>query len=76
MNYTGVKATEEEKAEMLELLKTAQSTPVILLGGVDVAGRAVDDMLKRTHEIAMSHGLPEVEGYYGCDLRTGEFVSA
>jgi len=28
------------------------------------------------HKLALSHGLPEIPGYYGCDLQTGEFVKA
>lgn len=76
MTYTGVKATEPEIAELKELLATALNTPVILIGGVDIAGRAWRAVETRTHELAKAHGLPEVQGYYGCDLRTGEFVEA
>lgn len=28
------------------------------------------------HEIALSHDLPEIPGYYGCDLTNGEFLSS
>lgn len=31
---------------------------------------------ERTHERARAHGLPEIQGFYGCDLATGEFVKA
>jgi hypothetical protein len=75
MMHTGVFATPEEKTELLSLLKAAQNTPVILVGGIDLAGNAVERVRRRTHEIALAHGLPEVEGYYGCDLENGEFVS-
>ena len=28
------------------------------------------------HRAALAHGLPEIPGYYGIDLNTGEFVVA
>lgn len=31
--------------------------------------------VEAAHRSALSHGLPEIPGYYGIDLRTGEFVS-
>ena len=28
------------------------------------------------HRYALAHGLPEISGYYGIDLRNGEFIKA
>lgn len=28
----------------------------------------------RCHGMALAHGLPEIPGYYGIDLTTGEFI--
>jgi len=28
------------------------------------------------HRYALEHGLPEIEGYYGMDMRNGEFLKA
>lgn len=67
MNYTGVFATEAE----IETLKGLASAPYLIFGG-----QPPRDPLKESHRLALEHGLPEVEGYYGCDLSTGEFVSA
>jgi len=66
MNYTGVFATKEE----VEDLKSAASMPCIRVGG-----HWPESPQKVAHRIALKHGLPEIEGYYGCDLRTGEFVT-
>lgn len=74
MTKTGVKATPEEKEELLKLLHEAQTTPVMLVGSVDLAGNAWERVQTRCHEIAKSHGLPEIQGYYGMD-QDGEFVT-
>lgn len=71
---TGIYATEEEQAELLKLAEEARKTPVILLFGKhDLAGDARKRMFERTYEIALSHGLPEIEGYYGL-AEDGEFI--
>lgn len=79
MINTGVRAKETEIEELKDLLSRARNTPVITLsmaqaiaGGL--SGDAQTIMLERCHEIALSHGLPEIEGFYGCDLATGEFL--
>ena len=66
MNYTGTFATPDQ----LESLKGAMNQPLIALN----AGMPRDP-LKLSHEYAIEQGLPEIKGYYGCDVRTGEFVS-
>ncbi len=71
---TGVYATEEEQAELLELADKAARTPVILLFGKhDLSGDARQRMFDRTYQIALSHGLPKIQGYYGL-AEDGEFI--
>jgi len=36
--------------------------------------RNIMETQKICNEIAFSHGLPEISGYYECDLLTGEFI--
>lgn len=67
LNRTGVFATADE----IERLKQTTKTPLIALN----AGMP-ESPQQAAHRLAMGHGLPEIKGYYGCDLRTGEFVSA
>jgi hypothetical protein len=67
MKYLNVFATPEEIQEIKEIAKL----PCIMIGNV-----TPESPLHACHRIALSHGLPEITGYYGCDLRTGEFVSA
>jgi len=80
MVHTGVFATDDEQAELLELLNKARNTPVIALtsadalGGRDFASVAWKRVRERCHEVALAHGLPEVPGCYGMD-NNGEFLS-
>lgn len=67
MKRTGIKATEEE----IDTLKAAASTSGMMIGGVPPR-----DPAKLAHEIALRHGLPEIPGFYGIDLATGEFLAA
>lgn len=62
---TGVFATDEE----VEALKAAASAPAIAL---HIPRRSVQQIC---HDYALAHGLPEIRGYYGCDLTNGEFVT-
>jgi endonuclease V-like protein UPF0215 family len=64
---TGVFATADE----IERMKAAARMPYMVVGGVPPESAA-----QVAHRLALRHGLPEIPGYYGCDLRTGEFVSA
>lgn len=67
MKRHGVFATKEE----IGMLKGLQGAPYLVFKGVEPR-----DPLKETHRLALAHGLPEIEGYYGCDLETGEFLSS
>lgn len=66
MRKTGVFATAEEVAA----LKASLKTPLIMLQ----AGLP-ESPQQKAHRYALAHGLPEVTGYYGIDLKTGEFVA-
>lgn len=67
MKYTGVFATAEE----IDTIKHAANMPMIR-----IAGRWPKSPQEVVHELALKHGLPEITGMYGCDLRTGEFLTA
>ena len=67
MKRLGIFASKKE----IEIMKTACSQPYIRIGG-----RWPESPQEICHEIALKHGLPEIKGYYGCDLKTGEFVKA
>lgn len=68
MNRTGVFATPEE----IERLRRLLDQPYIVGAG----GKTPRSPRVEAHRLALKHGLPETGGYYGCDLETGEFVSA
>ena len=69
-------ATPEQIEELKGLLKTANEMPVMKLSmaSPDFSAGARERMFKQVHKYALETGLPEIEGYYGCDLETGEFV--
>jgi hypothetical protein len=66
MIKTGIFATIEEATEIRE----AFNFPVMYLSGGLRMGENPRDVL---HKIALSHGLPEIQGYYGLD-EDNEFV--
>lgn len=66
MKYLNVFATKEE----IDLLKAALKIPYIIVGG-----QTSESPQKIAHRLALKHNLPEIPGYYGCDLTTGEFIS-
>lgn len=76
MRRTNVFATDEEKNDIERLAILARHTPVITFktGEPDMATRAWKSVRKRIHKAALAHGLPEIEGYYGFDQATGEFI--
>lgn len=61
---TGVYATEDE----IKRMKDEYATPLIVVGGRVPCPALV------MHQCALAHGLPEIEGHYGCDFRDGEFL--
>ena len=66
--------TEAQKKELLGLLRTAQSTPVMKLSTNSPSFAETACRREACHKYALGAGLPEIEGFYGCDLATGEFV--
>lgn len=66
MYKTKVFATSEE----IEAVKSTAKQPLIALqcGNPRSAQEHV-------HDLALTHGLPEQSGFYGMDLKTGEFLS-
>jgi len=68
MRRLNVFATPEEIAAM----KLAANAPAIAL---QCGPMPMPSALEIAHRSALAHGLPEITGYYGCDLRTGAFVS-
>ncbi len=77
MKYTGVFATPQERKEIQELADKARKTPVMKLRSdmPSFSETAWDRARKRLHEVALSRGLPEIEGYYGMDSQ-GEFLKS
>jgi hypothetical protein len=75
MTHTGIRCTPVELAELRRLAEEASNMPVIKLTSSmpDLSSLAWDRCRKRVHEIALAHGLPEIEGYYGVGY-DGEFV--
>ena len=63
MERTGIFAAEDEIKDM------SARVPYMVIGGVEPMGPQ-----QKCHRYALTHGLPEITGYYGCDLRTGEFL--
>ena len=77
MTHTGIFASEEERGEIQELASTAQGTPMIKLASnqPDFAETAWRRTKERLHAVALSKGLPEIEGFYGMTPE-GEFINA
>jgi len=78
MEGTGVFATKEEVEELKKLAKETANTPYMGLSCAHMmrggfAGDAQQSMKERCHEVAMKHGLPEIQGFYGLKA-DGEFV--
>jgi hypothetical protein len=73
MTKTGVFATPEQREKLQKMTDEARRTPVILVGGVDVAGNAWSLVQRACHAAALENGLPEIPGFYGM-TEEGEFV--
>ncbi len=62
---TGIKLTTEQ----IEAVTKAQHTPLMKIGG-----QWPESPKERVHRFALANGLPEIPGYYGADLETGEII--
>jgi len=60
-------------ADDIKYIKECANAPVIFLSG----GKPMtESAIEAAHRAALKAGLPEIPGYYGIDLKNGEFVSA
>jgi hypothetical protein len=78
MKRLAVFATEDE----IKHIKHCAAMPVIGMTNPAPPGPGVSPVIplcespqQAAHRAALAHGLPEIPGYYGIDLRNGEFVS-
>ena len=75
MNPTGIYATEAEIEEVKNIVARAQ---ICGMTAARFGPQRHDDLMReasvKAHAIALKHGLPEVQGFYGLDA-TGQFVS-
>jgi hypothetical protein len=67
--------TEEEDKEIARLHKIASGTPVLLIGGIDVASDAWRRLHDYIDELARKHGLADQPGEWGYDAQTRQFLS-
>lgn len=77
MHYqeTGTHATIYE-LKVLEVLQREASSPMFVksLSDAKVRDKAKHTLQKRVHKAALDHGLPEIEGFYGINMGTGQFL--
>ena len=64
IKYLKVFATPKE----IEQMKSAVQMPYLIIGE-----HCSESPQVMCHRFALLHKLPEVKGFYGCNLRTGEF---
>lgn len=79
MKDTGVFATKEEIKKAFKLATQASNTPVIAFSSAHaMRGGLSEDNWRSAkeycHAMALKHGLPEIEGFYGMK-KDGEFVT-
>jgi hypothetical protein len=70
-------------AEELTYAKSCMNRPIMGMTNPEPPGPGVSPVVpmfesaqKVAHRYALAHGLPEIPGYYGMDMKTGEFVKA
>ncbi len=79
-NRTGTFLNTEQIKEVGEAYRTAQNTPMIALSsaqalsGNDFASRAWKTFHRLLYDYALAEGLPEIQGWYGLDIETGEVL--
>lgn len=78
MEHTGVFATEDEFNDLLNLARRGWMAGDVMIVTSVMQGIRKDeasiDAKRACHKVALSHGLPEIPGYYGID-KTREFLS-
>ena len=68
MKRLNIFATKDE----IEYIKSRFNQPVMLVGNVDISRPTPQEA---ANECAIKHGLSEIDGYYGIDLKNGEFIT-
>ena len=78
MDKTGVFATAEELQDLTNLANRGwRDGDVVIVTSIMEGIRKDDatiDARKACHKLALAHGLPEIDGYYGINTK-GEFVN-
>lgn len=76
-NKTGIYATKEEFDDLINLTQKGWQHGDIMIVTSVMEGIVKDqrtvDAKKACHKLALSHGLPEIQGYYGID-KSMEFI--
>ena len=77
---TGTFLNDEQLVEVAVMYHAAENTPVIALSsaqglsGNDFASRAWMSFHRLLYDFALAAGLPEIEGWYGLDMKSGEVL--
>ena len=65
----------------IKYIQSCANAPVIGMTNPEPPGPGVSPVVPMfespqvvAHRYALAHGLPEIPGYYGIDLKSGEFV--
>ena len=78
MKNTGVFATKEEFEDLTRLASEGWRNGDVMIVSSCMEGITKDektvDAKKACHSLALAHGLPEIQGYYGI-VEGGEFVT-
>lgn len=79
IEYTGFHASPEEWEDILNLVKQGWQpgeTVIVssIMQGITKDQKTLDARIT-CHKLALAHGLPEIDGYYGLS-NDGEFVRA
>lgn len=77
---TGTFLNAEQIAKVGKAYRQASTTPVIALSsaqalsGKDFASQAWMRFHRLLYDFALAAGLPEIEGWYGLDMKSGEVL--
>jgi hypothetical protein len=78
MIKTGIKVTKEDLQILTSFAQRGwqqgETMIVFSIGDGIRKDQATIDAQKMCHQLALSYGLPEIQGYYGID-KNGEFVT-
>lgn len=77
LRRTGIKASDLEVQEALRLHNIAKldiMPKLVMASGKTRMSVSEREFHRFVHSCALAKGLPEIDGYYGIDLKTYEFV--